>query len=96
MILVYLTKKKYNVKYTSSNNVECAGLCLSIENCHAFYWVDSECKLISPPSTTFEISTDNGMMTICLDHQNWNPLEVYADNSNIPPMCPSKVMQNFT
>ena len=75
--------------------MECAGLCLSTENCYAFYWADSQCKLMSPPGTTFGVSTDQGMMTICRDHQNWNPLEVYHDHTNIPPMCPSKVMRNF-
>ena len=80
-----------------STNVECAGLCLSTTNCHAFYWETSQCKLMGPPATpvgTFEITTTNGQMTICLDHQNWNPSTVYADNSNLPPMCPSKSCDN--
>ena len=42
----------------------------------------------SPPGT-FEITTSNGDMTICLDHQNWSPYTLFADNSNLPPMCPS-------
>ena len=42
----------------------------------------------SPPGT-FEITTSNGEMTICLDHQNWSPYTLFADNSNLPPMCPS-------
>ena len=49
--------------------------------------------MMGPPATpvgTFEITTDNGKMTMCLDHQNWSPYTVYADNSNLPPMCPSK------
>ena len=76
-----------------STKVECAGLCLSTSNCYAFYWETSQCKLMGPPATpvgTFETTTDNGKMTICLDHQNWSPFTVYADNSNLPPMCPSK------
>ena len=52
---------------------------------------------MGPPATpvgTFEITTTNGAMTMCLDHQNWSPFTVYADNSNLPPMCPSKSSEN--
>ena len=45
---------------------------------------------MSQPNSAFDIDTDHGAMTICLDHKNWNPITVYADNNNIPPMCPSK------
>ena len=46
--------------------------------------------MLSPPSSTFDVSTGEGMMTICLDHGNWNNLEVYRDNAITPPMCPGK------
>ena len=74
----------------SSTKVECAGLCLSTDNCYAFDWSDEQCKMLSPPSSTFDVSTGEGMMTICLDHGNWNNLEVYRDNAITPPMCPGK------
>ena len=72
-----------------SNNVECAGICLSREDCYAFEFGSLQCKLMHQPNTTFDIETANGKMSICLDHKNWNPMSVYADNNNIPPMCPS-------
>ena len=86
-----------NLKF--STKVECAGLCLSTSNCYAFYWEISQCKMMGPPATpvgTFKITTDNGKMTMCQDHQNWSPYTVYADNSNLPPMCPSKSCHDKT
>ena len=41
------------------------------------------------PETAFDIETSYGKMSICVDHQKWNPITVYADNNNTPPMCPS-------
>ena len=73
-----------------STKVECAGLCLSTDNCYAFDWSEEQCKMLSPPGSTFDVSTGEGMMTICLDHSNWNNLEVYRDNAITPPMCPGK------
>jgi hypothetical protein len=74
-----------------STNAECAGICLSKEDCYAFEFGRQKCKLMNQPNIAFDIKTDNGEMAMCLDHQNWNPITVYADNSNIPPMCPSKL-----
>ena len=79
-----------------STKVECAGLCLSKENCYAFNFGNKKCNLMSQPNSAFDIDTDHGAMTICLDHKNWNPITVYADNNNIPPMCPSKYTSLFT
>ena len=74
----------------NSTKVECAGVCLKTTNCYAFVFRHQKCRLISQPSHTFDMDTDNGMMTMCLDHHNWDPLLVYADNNNIPTICPSK------
>ena len=72
------------------NNVECAGICLSKQDCYAFQFVNKKCNLLYQPTTEFNIQTQNGLLTLCLDHQNWSPTTIYADNNNIPPMCPSK------
>ena len=78
-----------------SNKVECAGLCLSEESCYALDFDNKTCKLIYHPDATFDVETDKGPMTICLDHQDWKPRTIYADNRNIPPMCPSKCSYFF-
>ena len=70
--------------------MECAGICLSKQECYGFEFGNQKCNLIHQSSTKIDIDTDNGAMTICLDHQNWSPVTVYVDNNNIPPICPSK------
>jgi len=69
--------------------VECAGICLSRVDCYAFEFGSQKCKLMYQPETAFDIETSYGKMSICVDHQKWNPITVYADNNNTPPMCPS-------
>ena len=63
--------------YCCRTKVECGGLCLATLNCYGFEWVESELKC--------DLMPVHGM---CLDHQNKNPILVYADHDNIPPMCP--------
>ena len=62
--------------------VECAGLCLSKESCHAFHWTqqtdvttvrDNVCKLLK-------------IDEICLETNN-NPIEIYADADIDIPSC---------
>ena len=56
--------------------VECGGFCLATQNCYAFEWVESEVKCT--------LMSEVGM---CLDHQNKNPILVYADQDNAPSIC---------
>ena len=54
--------------------VECAGLCLSKESCHAFQWIPQNiCKLLKIDG-------------ICLETDN-NPIEIYADANIDIPSC---------
>ena len=65
--------------------MECAGLCLSKESCHAFRWIpqidfsdaeDNICRLLK---------IDDICLTMDYNPMDFNPIEIYADaNENIP------------
>ena len=79
----YPTFSKYSLTfYISSKNrtkVECAGLCLSMEDCNSFYWDET--------STSCQVLTKD---KLCLDHQNISPVVVYAKIDDMPDLCPGK------
>ena len=56
--------------------VECAGLCLSIETCHAFNWI---------ASADFNLAGDNICRLLKIDGicltTDYDPIEIYVDAS---------------
>ena len=64
--------------------VECAGLCLSTENCNSFYWEESytRCQMLQKGE-------------LCMDQQNIHSVVIYAKINDLPPPCPSKRFTNF-
>ena len=55
-------------------SVECAGTCLASNDCYGFQWNGIECK-------GFRLTG------LCLDDKKVNPISVYVDNNNLPPVC---------
>ena len=65
--------------------VECAGLCLSIEDCHAFNWISS---------ADFNLAGDNMCRLLEIDEicltTDYDPIEIYADANIVIPSCAGK------
>ena len=77
-----ICKKNVHMKYYRTK-VECAGLCLSEENCHVFKFVKGEkdnyfCTLYDKEGT-------------CIIDDS-KSIETYADQNTIPPYCPGKTL----
>ena len=66
--------------------VECAGLCLSIENCHAFYWIAAGEFSLAGANFCRLFKIDG----ICLT-TDYDPVEIYSDANIDIPSCAGKI-----
>ena len=80
-----LNKLIFYLHNLGRTKVECAGLCLSIENCHAFNWISAANFNLAGDDICRLLKIDG----ICLT-TDYDPIEIYVDAKIDIPSCAGK------